>query len=207
MGGVNQPTPDELGVATVADAMGGAGVLGVGLRWVAGPARLQGPAYTVQVRAGDNLGLLEAIERAAPGEVIVADCGGRPFGVWGEIATAKARYDGIAGLVLDGYIRDVEEVDRAGFPVWARGTAPRKTTKEDRGVHGEPIEIAGVSVAPGDLIVADRDGVVAVPAAAVADMRVEAAAVQRFEDKLLAAVMNGGSLVDGPGIKYGGPSG
>lgn len=189
-------TTDDLDAAVVSDAMQGAGVLPPEIRWVAGPVRLRGPARTVSVPGGDNLGLLEAIDLAAPGDVIVADCGGHPVGVWGEIATAAARRRGIAGLLLDGYVRDVEAVQAEGFTVFARGTAPTKATKDAPGRHGGQVRVGGTAIAPGDMVVGDRDGVVAVPVAEVPEMLSRAARIRRREKEVLEAVRAGQAIAD-----------
>lgn len=149
--------------------------------------KLVGPAVTVleepAAGAGAPSHALEAIDSAASGGVIVIGIGGaRDVAVWGGLMTAGAAARGLAGVVLDGAVRDVEEIERDyGLPVYARGTSPNSTVGAYRTVaHGVPVDCGGVQVQPEDLVVADRDGVVVVPASLV-DRTLEIAA--EIEDR------------------------
>ncbi len=127
--------------------------------------RIAGPAYTVRCAPGDNLMLHAAIYRAEPGSVIVVQAGDRRFAVSGGNVCAVARQRGIAGFVVDGVIRDLQEVRDIGFPVFARGVSPKPGGKKVFLPLNEGITCGGIGVGPGDLIVADREGIVAIPAA------------------------------------------
>ena len=127
-------------------------------------ARLVGPAFTVQAAGGDNLALHLAVLQAAPGDVLVVDAGNAPHGHWGEILTVAAQQRGIAGLLIDGGVRDRNEMRELGFPVFSRNNAIRGTRKDFPGVFGRAVHIGGRPIHPGDLIVGDVDGVVAIPA-------------------------------------------
>ncbi|GAA3482918.1 RraA family protein [Streptomyces yanii] len=96
-------------------------------------ARLCGPAFTVQGAGGDNLALHHAVPQAPPGSVLVADLGGARFGHWGEILTVAAQQRGIAGLLIDGGVRDADEIKGLGFPVFSRNNAILGTRKDFRG--------------------------------------------------------------------------
>ncbi|GAA2509531.1 RraA family protein [Winogradskya humida] len=149
---------------TLADLLGVEQVMDLGVRALWGPVALTGPAYTVQCPPGDNLMLHAAIYRAAPGSVIVAESGDTTYALAGGNVCAVAQRNGVAGLVLDGVIRDIGEVRDATFPVFARGVVPIPGTKKQVGALQVPVRCGGVLVNPGDLVVADEDGVVVVPA-------------------------------------------
>lgn len=126
--------------------------------------RVVGPAVTVTVPPGDFLMIPEAMTRARPGDVLVIDAGGETKrSVWGEYFSTWAQGLGLAGLIIDGATRDVTDIEALGFPVFARATTPRKPTMTGPGEVNVPISCGGVCVIPGDIIVADREGVITVP--------------------------------------------
>ncbi|MDX0524482.1 RraA family protein [Sinorhizobium medicae] len=130
------------------------------------PATIAGPALTVRIRPGDNLMIHLAIMTAEPGDVIVIDGGGDlSTAVIGGLMRTSALARGIAAFVLDGALRDVAEWKEGGVGAFARGNVHRGPSKEGPGALNVPVACAGLSVMPGDLILADADGVVAVPAA------------------------------------------
>lgn len=126
-------------------------------------ARLAGPAFTVQGAGGDNLALQHAIVQAPEGSVLVADVNGAPWGHWGEVLAVAAQVRNLAGLVIDGGVRDTVEMAGLDFPVFSRHVHVRGTRKLFRGDLGVPVLVGDVTVHPGDLVVADADGVVVVP--------------------------------------------
>ncbi|MFD9689775.1 RraA family protein [Kitasatospora sp. NPDC059146] len=156
----------DIPTTTLADVLGRARVMDIGLRplW-AGMPRVAGPAFTVQCPPGDNLMLHAAIYRAEPGAVIVVESGDLDYALAGGNVCAVAQRRGVAAFVADGLIRDLAEVRDLGFPVVARGVIPIPGAKKQLGAHGVPVRCGGVLVAPGDIVVADEEGVVAVPAA------------------------------------------
>lgn len=160
--------------ATVAEAGGGAGAMCSGVRAMTSAGHLVGTAFTVQCRPGDNLAIHRAIYMAEPGDVLVVAVDGHTeAGLWGEIMTVAAIERGIKGLVTDGAVRDVEAINRLGFPVFARAVCMRGTRKDDLGTVAQPISIGGVAVSPGDVVIGDSDGIVVVPqhrAAEVCDL-------------------------------------
>ncbi len=155
----------QCGVATVYEAGGGTGALDAAIKPVWKHARVAGPAYTVRCHPGDNLPLHRALEQASAGDVIVAQVGGLLGGYWGGVMTVAAQARGIAGLVIDGGVRDSEELEKLGFPVWARGVGVFRTVKHEPGVLQEPLLAGGVLINPGDIILGDSDGVMAIPRA------------------------------------------
>ncbi|MFE9423672.1 RraA family protein [Kitasatospora sp. NPDC006697] len=155
----------ELSPTTLADVVGAAQVMDLGIRPVYAPMmRLAGPAFTVSCPAGDNLMLHAAIHRAEPGSVVVVSSGGDlRYALAGGNVCAVAQRRGIAGFVLDGVLRDLAEIRAMGFPVLARGVVPVPGGKAAARPLGEPVVCGGVTVRQGDLVVGDEEGVVVTP--------------------------------------------
>ena len=154
----------DIPTTTLADLLGRGQVLDYGVRSLWGPVpRIAGPAYPVRCPPGDNLMLHAAIHRAPAGAVIVAESGDVDYALAGGNVCATAQRRGIAGFVLDGVIRDLQEVREARFPVFARGVIPIPGTKAAVTPLGEPARCGGVTVHAGDIVVADEEGVVVVP--------------------------------------------
>jgi regulator of RNase E activity RraA len=155
-----------LSPTTLADVLGKSQVMDFGIRplWQPMP-RIAGPAYPVGCAPGDNLMLHAAIYRAAPGSVIVVEAGDIDYAVCGGNVCAVAQRHGIAGFVVDGVIRDLAEVRASRFPVFARGVSPIPGGKSVPGVLNGAVRCGGVRVSPGDMVVADEEGCVVVPAA------------------------------------------
>ena len=137
--------------------------MGIREMWSTIP-RIAGPAYTVSCPPGDNLMLHAAIYRAEPGSVIVVQAGDTDYAMSGGNVCATAQQRGIAGFVIDGVIRDVAEVREAEFAVFARGLSPVPGKKQALGTLNQPITCGGVQVNPGDMVVADEEGIAVIPA-------------------------------------------
>jgi regulator of RNase E activity RraA len=150
---------------TLADLLGRAQVMDIGIRPLWNSPRIAGAAYTVRCEPGDNLMLHAAIYRAEPGSVIVVESGDTDYALAGGNVCAVAQRRGVAAFVVDGVIRDLGEVREAGFPVFSRGVIPVPGTKMRVGALGEPALVGGVLVHPGDIVVADEEGIVVTPAA------------------------------------------
>jgi 4-hydroxy-4-methyl-2-oxoglutarate aldolase len=169
-----------LPTATVHEAGGRVGVMPSAIKPVSPAFRLCGPAVTVHSPGGDNLWLHRAIYVAQPGDVLVVHVSGvHDFGYWGEIMSCAAKARGLAGLVIDGCVRDGGILADFGLPVFARGLCIRGTGKDHgaRGWVNFPTLFDNLTVNAGDLIVGDADGVVAIPRERAAE--VVAAAEQR----------------------------
>ncbi|MEO1589749.1 MAG: RraA family protein [Cyanobacteria bacterium J06632_22] len=153
-----------LSPTTYADALGREQFMDSGIRemWPQIP-RIAGPAYTVSCGAGDNLMLHAAIYRAPVGAVVVVQAGDHDYAVSGGNVCATAQQQGISGFVVDGVIRDVAEVRSHRFPVFARGVMPIPGQKKGPGTLNQPVLCGGVTVHPGDIVVADEEGIVVVP--------------------------------------------
>jgi 4-hydroxy-4-methyl-2-oxoglutarate aldolase len=167
----------EIPPTTLADVLGRAQVMDIGVRPLWGPMpRLAGPAFTVRCPPGDNLMLHAAIHRAEPGSVIVVESGDVDFALAGGNVCAVAQRRGIAGFVLDGVIRDLAEVREMGFPVFARGVIPIPGSKAGAHPLNVPVRCGGVRVSPGDVVVADEEGIVVTPGPRLAEVLREARA-------------------------------
>ncbi|MGC4112600.1 MAG: RraA family protein [Nocardioides sp.] len=153
---------DGIPAAYVSDAMGKA-TGGVGLHAYGGPQIMCGPAITVRVRPGDNLMVHKSFDLAQAGDVIVVDAGGDlAQAIIGGNMRATMRRKGIAGIVIDGAIRDLDEFAEGGFPAFAKGICHRGPSKDGPGEINVPIACAGMVVHPGDIVIGDSDGVVTV---------------------------------------------
>jgi 4-hydroxy-4-methyl-2-oxoglutarate aldolase len=161
----------KLSPTTICDVLTRDRVMDLGLRplWPGMP-RVAGPAYPVRCPPGDNLMLHAAIYRAEPGTVIVAEGGDCEYALAGGNVCAVAHQRGVAAFVLDGVIRDLAETRGRGFPVFARGVIPFPGRKDQVGVLNGPVRCGGVEVRPGDIVVADEEGIVVVPAAGAAEV-------------------------------------
>ncbi len=153
-----------LGAATLGET--GARPLPPRIRPVWTGATLAAPAFPVRCTPGDNLAIHVAVARAPAGAALVVDVGDvRGRGYWGEVLTTAALARGIAGLVIDGGVRDVAALESLGFPVFSAAVALPGATKRSRGAVGVTTVVAGVETSPGDWVVGDVDGVVIVPGA------------------------------------------
>lgn len=185
----------ELGSATLGES--GGRPFGPALRPVWPGARLAGPAYTVRLAPGDNLAAHLAVTLAPPGSVLVVAVTGPPDrGFWGEILTTAAEARGIAGLVIDGGVRDVDALAAHGFPVFSAGIVLRGADKYGPGDVGGPVVLAGAQVRPGDWIVGDADGLVAIATDDRDDVLSAARARFDTEQALMAALRRGATTID-----------
>jgi 4-hydroxy-4-methyl-2-oxoglutarate aldolase len=167
-------------------------------------AQIAAPAYTVRCAPADNLAIHLAVTLAPAGSVLVVDASGEPErGYWGEVLTTGAETRGIAGLVIDGCVRDSAALEAHGFPVFSAGIALRGAVKVDGGSVGGPVMVAGAEIATGDWVVGDRDGVCAVPADSLDAVLAAGEARAAKEDGLFIALRAGSTTVELLGLDPG----
>lgn len=160
-----------LPAAILADVYGRRGTVSGRIAPLSPTMRVAGPALTVEVRPGDNLMIHAALSIAQPGDVIIVDGkGDQTCALIGEIMVSQAIAIGVAGMVLDAAVRDVEALREKGFPVFSFGANPCGPTKRISGRVNHPISVGGVAVRPGDLVLGDADGVVVIERERVAEM-------------------------------------
>ncbi len=183
--------------ATLFEAAGRKGMVDPAIRAAWPGARLCGVAVTVECPPADNLMLHHAVASAPRGVVIVATLGGcLAAGAWGEILTAAAQCRGVAGLAVDGAVRDIEAIRRRGFPVFSRGLAVGACTKDRFGTLNRPIVFGGVLVHPGDVIFGDGDGLVVIGREQVDAVTAAAEARLRKEEGIIEQLHAGRSTIE-----------
>lgn len=177
----------------VTDAMGGRGALDHRIKPLAPLGRtLVGVALTCDCGPADNLALLGALHAAKPGDILmVATDGFTQTAVTGDLVMGMARNRGIAGLVTDGMVRDVAGILAVGLPAYCAGVTPNSPARNGPGSVGLPIVMGGVTVEPGDIIVADNDGVVVVSRNRIAEVLARLPAIRKAEAELEAKVKSG----------------
>ncbi|KAA8673806.1 RraA family protein [Pantoea dispersa] len=149
--------------AILADVAGRRGTLHGRVKPLSPQMKVAGPAITVEVRPGDNLAIHAALAIAQPGDVLVVDGKGDiSCALLGEIMATQAEASGIAGIIIDGAVRDADALAQGSYPVFAAGLNPSGPTKSIPGRVNHPVSVAGASIEPGDLVVGDADGVVVI---------------------------------------------
>ena len=186
-----------LGSATLHEAQGGTGAMTGAICPLDPTMRIAGPAYTISAHPGDNLVLHYAVSKAPKGAVLVVDAGGfLEAGIWGDILTDAATARGLAGLVVDGAVRDVDVICNIGFPVFARGVSIGAPGKAYRGAVRGDISCGGTVVRNGDIIVGDRDGVVVLDQKCIDDTLQKAQARAAKEEAIRQGIREGKTTVE-----------
>jgi 4-hydroxy-4-methyl-2-oxoglutarate aldolase len=184
-----------LGAATLGESGGRAMRARISAVWRG--ARLAAPAFPVRCTPGDNLAIHVAVASAPPGTALAVDVGDEDeFGYWGEVLTTSAQARGVAGLVIDGGVRDSTALEAHGFPVFSTTVALRGASKNRPGRVGAPVEVGGVSVAAGDWLVGDADGVAVVSAAEIDDVLRAGRARADKEEAMFSALRQGATTLE-----------
>jgi 3-hexulose-6-phosphate synthase/6-phospho-3-hexuloisomerase len=182
----------QISAANLSDALHRRGVLS-GLKPVGPGLKVAGPALTVRTAPGDYAKPVEAIDHAKPGEVIVVDAGGVGPAVWGEMATRSAMNRKVAGIVIDGALRDSGDIRALKFPAFSRVICPNAGEPRGLGEIGVSITVAGEVVEPGDWILGDDDGVVRIPRDRVAEWANRGMEVYERENRIREEIVQGGT--------------
>jgi 4-hydroxy-4-methyl-2-oxoglutarate aldolase len=183
----------RLQVSSLSDADKTLPVCDPAIRSMLPDVTLAGTAYTVR-SDGDLLGMIHAVGSAGPGTVLVVATDGRPLAASGELFATEARRRGVAGIVVDGWCRDLRGLRRVGLPVFARGTTPAAGPALGPVVAQEPVTFGGTEVRPGDVVFGDDDGLLIAPPDRVEAALRRAEDIERVEAEVAAAMRGGRSL-------------
>jgi len=184
----------RLGTATVYEAAGREGLVDLDLHRIVPGSRAAGPARPVLCGQGDNLMVHAAIAHARPGDVLVLTMPDPfPVALVGDLLATQAREQGVAALLVDGAVRDVEELAELGLPVWARWIRVRGAAKDTPGTLDEPVTIGGQRIATADIVVLDADGAAVVPQARIDDV-LEASLAREERERVKRAKLQAGAL-------------
>lgn len=182
------------GVATVHEALGRVGLVGAGIRPIQNDARVAGNAVTVLSWPGDNLMIHAAIEQCREGDfLVVATTSPSSDGMFGELFATALQKRGVRGLVITAGVRDTSELRQMKFPVWSAAVNAQGTVKATAGSINVPIVVGGVVVSPGDVVLADEDGVMVVPRQRVAEA-IEASEARESKEALAREAFRRGEL-------------
>lgn len=182
--------------ATLHEALGKVGNLPSAIKPISAGMTVCGPAYPVQTMPRDNKIIHRAYASAKPGDVLVVHCSDYyEAGYWGDLMSLGAKTQGIAGLVIDACVRDADEIEAMGFPVFSRGLSIRGTSSNEEGTLNEPIVIGGILIHAGDIIVGDRDGVVVVPWERIQETIEKATAREEREERVREQLRQGKTSV------------
>lgn len=183
-----------LGSATVYEAAGRQGLVDASFRQLVPGSRVAGPARTVRCGQDDNLMVHAVMASVEPGEVVVLTMPEpRPVALVGELLATQAIARRAAGLLVDASVRDVEELQKLGLPIWARWVRIRGATKTQPGTIGEPVEVGGCTIETGDAVVLDADGAAVIPRARI-DEVLEAARTRAEKERVKRARLEAGEL-------------
>ena len=192
----------ELGVATVYEAAGRRGLIDVQLTQLIPGSRVAGPARTVRCGQGDNLMVHAVLGRAQPGEVLVLTMPRpEPVALVGDLLATQAKVRGIAALLVDAAVRDVDELAELGLPIWARYVRVRGAEKAEVGTIDEPVAIGGTVICVGDVVVLDADGAVVVERERLSEVLQAARARSEQESEKRAELQNGALTYDLYGLR------
>lgn len=187
----------DVGTAAIASAGSDRVAIILGLEPAWPGAHASGRAFTVRGSRGDNLAIHQAVARAGEGEILVVGVeGDEEIAHCGDLLVLAAAQRGIGGIILDGSIRDRRAIAELRFPIFHRGTSPRRPTKTVPGQLGIPVRLRGTTVNPGDYVCADDDGVVVVPAGEAESILASAAGVEEEERSIERRILAGETTIE-----------
>jgi len=185
------------GVSTIHEALGQSGLLNPYLRPIYSNVHVVGSAITVLTHPGDNWMIHVALELCLPGDILVVACSGDSnHGMFGDLLATSAIAHGVVGLIIDAGCRDVKELRSLAFPVWAKAISAKGTLKRKLGSVNIPIRCAGQFINPGDIIVADDDGVVCIPMQRADEILKKSTLRMELEDFKRKQLSSGVSSID-----------
>lgn len=183
----------DLPVANIDDCMGRTAAVDPAIKPL-NRAKLLGPAFTIKVPEGDNLMFHKAMDMAQSGDVVVIDAGGSDKrAIFGALMISYCKVRGLAGVIVDGAVRDAEELAAMDFPVYARGITPNGPYKNGPGEINTPIAFGGKVVCPGDIIVGDQDGIIVIKPENAAYLAEKAEGVLEMENGIMKKILEEGS--------------
>jgi 4-hydroxy-4-methyl-2-oxoglutarate aldolase len=192
----------QYGVATVYEAAGRTGLIDIPLVQLIPGSRVAGPARTVRCGQDDNLMVHAVMEQVQPGEILVLTMPEpAPVALIGELLATQALVHQAAGILVDASVRDTEELQSLGLPIWTRWIRVRGATKTHMGTINETVTVGGASIAPGDVVLLDADGAVAIDAARVPAVLEASRARARHETSLRAQLQAGALSYDLSGLR------
>lgn len=198
-----EPTPIDLfkrigsfTVSQISDSLGPSSRVETNIRPIDPAFKVCGKAVTVRCVPDDNLAVLHALEAAEEGDVLVISTSGGETSVWGEILSLAAQARGLAGTVVDGAVRDILEIREMGYPVFARSVNARRANKEKLGARDVPLHCGSVLVQPGDILVGDANGILAIAMAKVEALLPELEELSMRESEIKEQLSRGRSIVD-----------
>lgn len=192
----------QFGSASIYEAQGATGALDSGIKPLSHTMQVFGPAFTVDVRPGDNLMLHYALLHIQPGDVLVVDAKGFiEAGPWGDILTEQAMVKGVAGLVINGAVRDAHTIKSLGFPVFCRGISIKGTAKKQLGKVNVPLCMGDTVIHPGDYLFGDEDGVVVVPKQDLSTVLQATQSREHTEEMYREEIQQGANTVDLLGLR------
>lgn len=184
-------------VCQLADALGPSYSVETSILPIASRFRICGPALTVECASGDNLTVHHALHLAQPGDVLLV--GGSPDSdgaLWGELMSISAQAKGLAGTIVDGPVRDPVEIRELGYPVFCRHFNPRRAAKETYGNINIPIQVGTLLIRPGDLVLADANGIASIPSDRAQEAVAQASEVVRKENQVKDEIRLGRTIFD-----------
>ncbi len=187
----------RLGSATLYEAQGAFGALAEEIKPLARGMKMAGPALTLHMRPGDNLMVHYALMHAKKGDVLIINCDGfTGAGIWGDVLTTQAQHIGLAGLVVNGAVRDSDAIIESGFPVFARGISIRGTEKKQPGTLNGTLIIGDCIIRSGDIVVGDSDGLVIIEREQVDNVIKLSDAREEKENNYKNKIINGATTAE-----------